>query len=72
MEHAVHAAHGPAHRGAVEQVGDDDLAVESGEVVAARRTPHGQAQIVAALGEQPRDVRAHESRRSGHQGRHGR
>jgi hypothetical protein len=70
MEDALHAAHRAPHRGAVEHVALGELDVEAVQLVERRALAHEHPHVVAALDQQPRDVRPDETRRPCDKGRH--
>ena len=65
VEDAVDAAQRAAHGAAVEDVALDALDVEVGEVVARERSRTVDPHVVAALDEQPGDVRPDQARAPG-------
>ena len=49
VEHALHAAHRPAHRAAVEHVAVDEVDVEAGQLGERTSAAHECPHVVAAL-----------------------
>ena len=68
VEDARDAAQRAPDRRAVQDVGADPLDLEAVELLDARAGADGHAHAVAALDEQPRDVRADEAGRAGDEG----
>jgi hypothetical protein len=56
VKDALHALERPAHRAPIQDVAGDPLHVEVADQLVVGSVLHGQAQVVAAFVEKPRDV----------------